>query len=528
VSSTPAAAPAAAGAAPTRLAGLAERLGTGAEGGPATTRLAWRLVLGASLLYALSFAAFYPDVATNVDEAEYIRQSVLLADGRTTFERIDPFTDQAEVVLPTTYSPGFAFLAAPLVALGGWRATFLVSLGGLLAAVLFTARWLADEGRSPLFALLVLGFLPSLVMGRVAMTDVPSAGCVALGLWLFWRGIDGGAGWWLASGFVAGSSMVVRASNPVILAPLFAGTVLRREPRCVALVAGGLLGLGVRFASMWWFFGDPLYERRAYPFSPGSIDERLLLYALGLLVLVPGGLILSLLYKGRRRPELVTTVALFVLFYLLQKFSSRHSGEAKRLVLSLRYLIPLVPVLAFNMAEVVPRLWRRLLAAAPAARRAWLERAGALALSAWIAGVGVAALAVHPAFAVWGATQVELRNAITEHVPLDAVLVTNWPATRKFLRELDRQYTTVQRHQTQPARVTELARRHGEVYLVLLDRSDSATWLRDREANAAFEAGLHAPHELLLDRQFSATDRLRIWRVRSPSAGDAPPRGRRG
>ena len=160
--------------------------------------------------------------------------------------------------------------------------------------------------------LLLLGFPPMLVMGRVAMSDVPSTAWVALGFLAFWRGLDAkgraGALWWLGSGFVAGASMALRASNPVLFVPLFAGSVLRRELNAWALVVGGIAGLGVRLLSQAILFGNALYERDAYRFSPETVDERLWLYLLALLVFVPGGLVLSVLYRGRRRPEVIITM----------------------------------------------------------------------------------------------------------------------------------------------------------------------------------------------------------------------------
>lgn len=487
--------------------------GLGAEAGAGDRSLAWRIVLACTAAYALSFALFYPNVATNVDEAEYIRQAQSIVDGRHAIEVEDPFTGEVEARPPTTYPLGVALTASPFVWLCGWRGAFLVPLVGLLAVVLLTARWLADEGRSPLYALIVLGFVPTLVLGRVVMSDVPSAGVAALGLWLFWRGLDGGAPWWLGSGFVAGASMAFRASNPILFVPLFAGTVLRRDRRCLALVAGGLAGLAARFASMRWYFGDLLFERGSYRWSPDTLDERLPLYLLGLLVLVPGGLALSLAYRGRRRPEILGTVVLFVLVFLFQEFSTVDTSPAKRVVLGLRYLIPVVPVMAFAMAESGPRLWKRWTLAAAPARRQRLERAAALLLLLAVAGIGTAAAAVHPLFSAWGASQVAIRAAISEHVADDAVLVTNWPATRKFLHELERRYVSVQRHKTEPARLAELALRHGEFYLVLLDRSDSKSWRRGAQANAAFVEAAPVSLELLLDRQFSTTDHLRIWRA---------------
>ncbi len=43
-------------------------------------------------------------------------------------------------------------------------------------------RWLEGSGFSPLYALLFMGFLPALVLDRVAMNDLPNALCTTLGL----------------------------------------------------------------------------------------------------------------------------------------------------------------------------------------------------------------------------------------------------------------------------------------------------------------------------------------------------------
>lgn len=86
-------------------------------------------------------------------------------------------------------------LMAPWVALFGWRGAFAIPVLSLALSILITARWLRGEGPSTLFALLILGFAPSLVLGRVAISDMPSGPVVALGLWLFWRGLDRGPGW---------------------------------------------------------------------------------------------------------------------------------------------------------------------------------------------------------------------------------------------------------------------------------------------------------------------------------------------
>jgi 4-amino-4-deoxy-L-arabinose transferase-like glycosyltransferase len=492
----------------------------GTAPGPADRRLAFLAVLLALAVYAAAFLGHYPSVATNDDEARYLRQATLLLQGTQTASWIDPLTGETVERRPSEYPVGTAALMAPFVWLLGERGAWLAPFLSLVLGVLCTARWLADEGRSPLFALVVLGFPATLVLGRVAISDAPSLGLVALGLWLFWRGLDRGAGWWLAAGFVAGASMAVRETNALPFAAFFAGAVLRRERRALALVAGGAAGVCVRLVAHALAFGDPLYARGAGPLGFGlhAVADNWLLHALALLVLVPGGLPLALAYRGRRRPELLASVVLFAVVYFFHWFGPPASGFVKRLVLELRYFAPLLPILAFALAESVPRLWGRLFrAAAPRARGA-LATATALAGALWLAGVVAAAGAVHVALFRWSGQQAVIRDEI-HRLTADSVLVTNWWATKKFVRELDREYLPVDRDRVGPADAAALVERYGGFAVALLDRSDSEYWRRDAEANAAFVASLSPPPDLELDRQVTPSDRLRIWRVNRSGTG---------
>jgi hypothetical protein len=490
---------------------LLRRLGL--AGQPADMRFGWRVVAAMLAIYTLSFAIFYPEVPTNDDEANYIVQVRMLLAGDSEITQLDAFTGEEIIDTPSTYPLGMAMIAAPFVAVFGWRGAFAVACLGLLVMVVVTGRWIESEGRSPVFALLVLGLPSVLVLGRVAMSDVPSGALVAVGLYLFWRGLDGGYPWWLAAGFVAGASWVLRASNPVLFVPLFIGTVLRRESKAWALVVGGLVGLSLRLVSHRLFFGEAFFERSYYRFSPLTLDERLPLYLLGLVILVPGGLIFAALYRGRRRPELLTTIAIFLILYLFQRYSTIESSLTKRLVLALRYLIPLLPILVFTMSESVPRLWASWRARSSDRRRARAEFAGSWIILVWLAGLGVACAVVHPAFAAWSSTQAELGAAIREFVPADAVLLTNQSGNRKFIDEVERRFQTLRTLDTESSRAVELVDRHDEVFLVLLDRNDSAWWRRETQRNAAYQESISTRVELLADVKPNATDRMRIWRL---------------
>jgi hypothetical protein len=53
----------------------------------------------------------------------------------------------------------------------------------------------------------------------------------------------------------------------------------------------------------------------------------------------------------------------------------------------------------------------------------------------------------------------------------------------------------------------------SEVYVVFLDRNDSAFWRQNAAGNAAFIHSFPEPPKLDLDLEVSPTERLRIWRV---------------
>jgi hypothetical protein len=495
-----------------------ERIGLGE--GSRDDRFAWRILLSACLLYALGFACFYPNVVTNDDESGYLRQTRLVLEGVSSVPKVNPLTDQEEDFYPSRYPYGTALTMSVPVALLGWRGAYLIPCTCFLAGVLLLGHWLRQEGRSPLFALLVLGYPPALVMGRVAMSDVPSLFLVILGLWLFFRGIQRGWPWWLGSGFVAGGSILFRESNPIPFAPFFLGALLRRERNVWALIVGGLGGLSLRVLANLYFFAEPLQYRSPYFLALDTLPQRVPVYALALLVFVPGGLLLALLHRGRRWPELSVAVVGFTTAYLIQRYYTGATSLLKNMVVTPRYVIPIIPVIVFGMAESVPRLWGRWLASTSSPRREWLLTRARWIVAIWIAGVSLVGFAVHPLFALWGAGQSEIREAVLTGIDPDAVVLTNLPATRKFLPELELKYWAIDVAGVDADTTNSMIQRYRNLFIVFLDRSDSEYWIGDAQRNAQFLREIRPEPELTLDRQITSTDRLRIWRVRLD--GDRP------
>jgi 4-amino-4-deoxy-L-arabinose transferase-like glycosyltransferase len=478
---------------------LVQRLGLLGAGYDA--RLVWSIVFLCVALYALSYALFYPRVLTNSDEGRYVGQTqALLETGSIVLHKGQPLTGETEDFVPGDYPIGMVALMAPFVRVFGWQGAFLPSFLCLLLAGLATAWWLKEEGRSPIFALILFGFPAILVGGRLAMSDVARTAAAALGTALLFHGLDrpdSRVRWWLGSGLVAGASLSLRETTVLPFVPLFMGTVLRWDRGWWWLVVGGLAG---------------------YPFDANLLD-RLPLYLIGLLVFVPGGLAFSLAYRGRRRVEVVSTIAVYFLFYLFQQYGMNESGTVKRAVVALRYFAPLLPLIAFAMAESLPR-WLGWLSARQRDRSRFDAAAGAVA-ALWIGGVLLVTAIVHPTMDRWSSTQAEIRDAIAHGAPDDTVLIGNGVAVEKFIDAQARKYVLLNRSDLSRSDLDRLLERHGVFLVAFLDRSDSAFWRADAAENAAFVADLPEPVELVVDLEATQTDHLRVWRVGRGAAAPA-------
>ena len=97
--------------------------------------------------------------------------------------------------------------------------------------------------------------------------------------------------------------------------------------------------------------------------------------------------------------------------------------------------------------------------------------------------------------------------------------MVDWFGIRKHLRNLERPYDAVKRRRVSPEEVAGLVERYGEVFVVMLHRGDSHYWLERNRENDEFVASLQPTPELEVDLEVTASDRLRIWRMRRDGDG---------
>jgi hypothetical protein len=475
-----------------------------------------RILSAIVLLYALGFIWFFPKALTNFDEVSYVRHAAAFASGHVAVDSVDPYTGEHRSIIPSGYPAGTSALMVPFIWMAGWRGAFLLGLLAAIACPLITAKWITESGGSPLFALIILGYVPTLVMARTAMSDVPSAALVAAGLWLFW---PDNAGPWrrLAAGFIAGASLSLREPNPILFAVFFAGALLRRERHLLPLIAGTIAGVATRPLSALLVYGNPMYTKmQYYGFTGHNVPLNLLLYLTAVLILVPGGLIFALGYRGRRWPELVSTVALFVGMFILYNYNGEASGGLKQWVLTQRFLIPLLPIIAFSMAHTCPRWYAAAIRRISPGRTKWHSVSRAV-VTAWLVGIVVLGLAVNWRSDLWSKVNRDLADALYSNTDPSLPVVTDIPATDKFLNELHGQRMLAELTGIQAGQIRQLIDRHRIVQVVLFDRQDSDYWLSKGKENRILLDNLSTQFSCTqkLQQSFPGLGALQIWNVTS-------------
>jgi hypothetical protein len=456
------------------------------------------------LAYVVGMSLFWPRVFLVVDEQSYVGQAMAFSEGRTAIADAGVVFPKPRVQMISNYPPGTSLLQAPLVRLFGWRGAVVVSVLSLIIATLLTARWLREAGKDPAFALVLPGYAGAALFGRIAMSDIPATALVAATCYLLWTARSRPSRSALAA-FCAGAILLFREPPIMIAAPLFLGAAMRRDIHIGAAMAGGIGALALRFGAAYILFGTAWYAREPGPgFSVSSLAHSIPIYSFLLLVMLPGGALLPFLYRGPRRPELLTAFWMYlVVFLLFGSNSVEESGLVKGLLHASRYMAPLLPILAFQGADVWPRLYARLRARS----ETWRVLPRGLA-----AGVVGMAFLIHPAAHLQERVPLAIVRGFYSHTASSQYLITNTDATLKYLNVAYGPRKLILRYGLSLDSVTTFSSRYGPVAVALLDRTDSDLFRRDAEGNAEFLASVSSRCETrsTYDENIASWARVRI------------------
>jgi hypothetical protein len=459
-------------------------------------------------VYAGVYLAAPPRALLIVDEERYVAQAVAFASGSRAIEGAGrEYAGVAHHVM-SDYPPATSLLQAPFVKVLGWRYAGLASVIALILATLATARLLTLHGRDPLFALFVPGFVGTAFFARIGMSDVPSAMVVALALLGLRAGRSGDARAAFFGGLMVGLSVLFRELNVVLLLPFVAAAIARRDETVPPLLVGAVVGFMARPVASALLFGNAAYVRDSgFGFSFEALIGGAPLWAVILLVLVPGGLLLPFFQRSEEKAEGTVAVLLYFALYASYGYDAlRENGLVKGVLLTSRYAVPALPLLAVMAADVWPRA---VAALGPRAVDVTRRLVPAVAL-------GVAALGGSVQFAARGQEQVAaaIIEPLYENSDNALPLVINELALVKYVSPVYGIRQLLYKRDVDTVPVLRIAETESFV-IALLDRFDSEMFEADVASNQRFLDKLIASCAVgeLHDGNPASWSRLRIYRV---------------
>ncbi|MCS6930425.1 MAG: hypothetical protein NZM43_13130 [Saprospiraceae bacterium] len=441
----------------------------------------FRLLLIWTLLLSVVYGLTWPTHVLIADEVAYFD------DALRWLGRASP----CESSTWSGYSPGTSLVAAGFIGLTGHpRAGFGVGLFAWFTGIWLTA-WSLWRWRRPVhWALYLALFLPGVVLSRVLMSDLLSWSLSAAFLCAY-----GGYGQQRQGAFIgglcAGTALLFRETNAVWAIPFLIGALWRPTYRASWLWAGFLAGLIGRMLWAKLCFDHFGYIRDpGIGFSLAYAPKNIILYCLVLMVLCPGGLFFLRNKKVPFWPEIILAVVAVLGLYSTYGYDAlAKSGGIKGLVLQGRYVLPLIPFLAFagafsKVAEEIPR-WATVFA---------LCFTGFLFVGVQLIG--------------WFYNN--QQNAMTQmllQLPTDKHWSLSYDESRKYLNALHALTCLL------PLRTDGMP--DEAFYVHLFTREDSADWRKKNAENSAVLEHIRSQRSLLLIDERISLDgtRLRIWRV---------------
>lgn len=315
-------------------------------------------IIFAFVLFSVVFFIFFPSNYGIVDEAAYLTTTYSLAKGHTFFYDEVGF-GQVPMMVTTPnghtvskYPPGNSLLLLPFAAFG-WRLIFLrgLLLTGL-GLLLFTM--LLDFYRIPkIYALLFLFFPPFVLYSRTIMSDMPAMLLASAGLYFF---VTKKEVW---AGIILGLGVCVRYPLALLLVAFALVLLAKKEFRAfVTFSVAALFSVALLLPYHLLVFRNILGSALQYGSDLGfTIHWNALRgYALSLLLLYPLMLILPFFYKGKDSICFLFPAVLYFLFHAFQSYIDTSADFIQWLVMSQRYMLPIIPFLLVPYAAVLDRI----------------------------------------------------------------------------------------------------------------------------------------------------------------------------
>jgi hypothetical protein len=327
------------------------------------------LLMAVALVFAVCFLYNFPDWVYIADEVSYINRAISLSNADITEHWTDVSSREVIPHILADYPLGTSFFLWPFYKIMGYSGLHLANLFYILASFFFMIGVIKHVDK---FRILVASFificLPIFFFSRTIMSELPSLLIVTAALYFYVKEPRNSVHMFVF-GFLAALSLWFREANGFIFLLPALDLVTKHKERIPMLLLGFVSGIAPRLLSAHFVYGDIFHLKDpGYSFALSHVAENLPLYAIIVMFLIPMMLYPILHFKTYHQKLLNGSIWLYLMVHLLYGYNGIEASGIKAVLLSARFLIPIIPLVIVSFTLL---------------KNAWINRY--LRLIPWIA-----------------------------------------------------------------------------------------------------------------------------------------------
>ncbi len=305
------------------------------------------------ILFFVSYLAFYPELWMITDAYSYSSQALAFAEGNPYLTQYNFLSQSHQRILHPPYNLGTSAYYAFWIKLFTAKGIFL---GSIFAAIFSSILLHATLKRLKYNQLgtIILFISPVLFFSRSIMSGMPSLLLMSAVIYLLGlrpKSINA----FLLS-FLCFLSVWFRETNIILAGAILFYYIWKNLGLWKAMLSGALIALSIKLLSTFWVYGHFWFQSHSEGFSFANLSVHMSLYLIISLILIPGGYLFLLLYRGKACKSITVSSSLFIAVYIFYNYSAiDFSGWLKGSLLTSRFVLPLIPFVVLALGEVIDR-----------------------------------------------------------------------------------------------------------------------------------------------------------------------------
>ena len=310
------------------------------------------LLLG--FFYLILFAIFYPKHIFMHAEISYLNRAFDLTEQFKNFSDYSFLKGTRFNNIQFNYPLGTSFLGAVFIIFFGKKSIFSIGALSLLCSYYLIWKTL-KKNRLPVFAsLLCFFFFPAVLMSRTLMPEMPSLLICSLFTYFYLTDFKNRNIKMFLISFLAGLSLWFKETNILLFAILLLGPMFKNPSFIFSFLPGFFLGLMPRLQSAHLFYDNPIYMmNNPGRFSLNHIWGNLPIYSIVFIFFFPLGLYFIFNIRNKKYRLFQLTAVLYFVFHLIYGYNPTPLGDLKTMMLSPRFFVPLLPIMAIIYGSAI-------------------------------------------------------------------------------------------------------------------------------------------------------------------------------